>query len=133
MHMTDLWTLKIANDKGNTLGFLFDSESDCKKAFEPIEAYLFGSPEEEARGLATEQIMTVRIKDNYGNTGIIRTASIEWAWITNVGQEYEGQKDVQILQAHAQANLQRRIQADPLLKQSIQAVPPMDGRIIKPS
>ena len=123
--MTDavqhLWTLKLTNHRGVTLGFLFESEASCRRYYNPIDEAIRGNTALAERGLDAMPLEAIQIEDSYSNVATLRIDQIAWVWITHLERELEGQKEVSLLQAHAQANMQRRAAADPLLRN---AAPP---------
>ena len=128
--MADLHSLTIAFRAQGTLSLQYNSESRAKAAWEALKLPTL-TPDMMDRGLpAPAYEDTVDIGDDFGTLANIDRTSIMAHWFTNLGQEVEGQKEKQILNAHAQANLQRRLATDPLLKGM---VPPPPSNIIQPN
>lgn len=115
--MTDLWSLTVAfTGTNSTLRLLYEGVEAAKRAYEAL-AKPRQSPEEYDRGLqAMEYDPDVEITDTYGSTVTVDRNLIMVRWLTHLGQQAEGMKAEQILNAHAQAKLQRSLQADPMLK-----------------
>ena len=115
--MTDLWSLTVAFTSNNsTLRLLYDSAELGRKAYDAL-AKPGQSPEEFDRGLAAQEyIPDVEITDTYGSTVTLNRDLIMVRWLTNLGVQAEGTKAEQILNAHAQASLQRKLASDPTLQ-----------------
>lgn len=115
--MTDLWSLTVAfTGTNSTLRLLYSSAEAGKLAYEAL-AKPKQSPEEFDRGLAAQEyIPDVEVTDTYGSTVTLDRNLIMVRWLTNLGQQAEGMKAEQVLNAHAQASLQRKLQGDPMLK-----------------
>jgi hypothetical protein len=117
--MTDLWTVTIAFRGQNTsLRLIFNGERAAKEAFRALHP-----PEttfETERGLQTLEPAqgVVEITDGYGTSALVLRETVMCAWVTHLGSQAEGAKAEALLNAHAQASLQRRAQADPLLANS---------------
>jgi hypothetical protein len=120
-----LFTLKIANRRGATLGFLFNDEDQCKTHYADIlQAMAYGEFEEEHGLTKNPRNHHVQIKDDFGNTGVVDCSDVGWVWMTDFEKELDGQKEVEMLKAHANAALQRKAAADPLLRPPAMAAPP---------
>ena len=128
--MTALFTLKVASRRGMTLGFLFNDEKQGRRNYDALmRAMTFGQLSQD-RGLGEQsEALHVEVIDNYGTTGVIDTRDVSFLWFTEVGTEIEGQSETQMLAAHGQARLNRKVAADPLLA----AATPGQGRILKPT
>jgi hypothetical protein len=115
--MTDLWSLTVAfTGTNSTLRLLYESKEAGQRAYEALMKPR-QPPEEFDRGLAAIEFdPDVEITDTYGSTVTVDRNLIMVRWLTNLGQQAEGMKAEQVLNAHAQANLQRKLAADPMLK-----------------
>jgi hypothetical protein len=115
--MTDLWSLTVAfTGTNSTLRLLYEGVDPAKRAYEAL-AKPRQSAEEYDRGLqAMEYDPDIEITDTYGSTVTLDRNLIMVRWLTNLGQQAEGMKAEQILNAHAQASLQRKLSGDPMLK-----------------
>ena len=115
--MTDLWSLTIAFRGPNTsLRLLYNGANAAQAAYVAIKRPE-QAPEEFDRGLAqVTYAKDVEIEDSYGTTATVDRDAVMTHWLTNCGREAEGLKAQQVLNAHAQASLQRQLAADPLLK-----------------
>lgn len=115
--MTDLWSLTIAFRGPNTsLRLTYNNAAAAQAAYDALK-YPEQPSEEFDRGLpAPSYESSVEIVDNYGTTATIDRDAVMVHWMTHCGSEAEGAKATQILNAHAQASLQRQLQADPMLK-----------------
>lgn len=117
--MSNYFTLKLAGSRGQTIGFLYDDENQCRRNYDEVKSRLPGMSFEEDRGLdPAPRSNYFEVIDGVGNVATIDCSGVAWVWMTNLAKELEGQKGVGLLQAHAQANLQRTAQADPLLRQA---------------
>jgi len=115
--MTDLWSLTIAFRGPNTsLRLTYNSGEKAQAAYEMLKRP--AQPAEEFdRGLAaTTYEKDIEITDSYGTTAMVDRDAVMVHWMTHCGSEAEGAKATQILNAHAQASLQRQLAADPMLK-----------------
>lgn len=125
--MADLWSLTIAFRGVNTsIRLTYSNDKDALEAYAALKM-----PQEakdaEDRGLviaASDWDTEVEIVDNYGSTLTVNRSDIMAHWVTNMGAEMEGKVDADQLAAHAQAKLQRRLAADPMLKGIGLATPP---------
>lgn len=115
--MTDLWSLTIAFRGPNTsLRLTYEGEEKARMAYEMLKKPQ-QSPEEFDRGIpAASYEPAIEITDSFGTTATVDRDAVMVHWMTHMGSEAEGLKAVQILNAHAQASLSRKIQADPMLK-----------------
>lgn len=115
--MTDLYTLTIAfRQPGSSLRLVYEGQKAASEAYNALKIPVL-TPEEEARGLPQpEYSPEVEITDTYGVTASIDRTAVMARWITHCGSEAEGGKAMQTLAAHAQASLQRKLAADPMLK-----------------
>ena len=115
--MTDLWTLTIAfRQPGSSLRLIYEGQKAASEAYAALALPTI-SPEESDRGLPQPTYHPeVEITDSYGVTATIDRTSVMARWITHCGSEAEGGKALQVLNAHAQASLQRKLAADPVLK-----------------
>ena len=115
--MSDLWSLTVAFVNTNsTLRLLYSSAEAGKLAYEAL-AKPGLSAEEYDRGIAAPAVEpNVQITDTYGSTVTLNRDLIMVRWLTNLGEQAEGAKAEQVLNAHAQARLQRTLQSDPMLK-----------------
>lgn len=119
--MTDLWSLTIAFRVPNfSLRLTYNSGDNARAAYELLKIPQ-QHPEEAERGLSPPVYFpTVEITDSYGTTATIDRDQVMTHWVTHMGSEAEGVKAVNILNAHAQASLQRQLSTDPMLKGVIQ-------------
>ena len=128
--MADLHSLTIAFRGQGSLILQYNSESRAKAAWEALKVPSL-TPDMMDRGLpAPAYEDKVDIGDDFGTLANIDRTSVLAHWFTNLGQQAEGFKEQQTLNAHAQANLQRRLAADPLLKGM---VAPPQSNIIHPT
>lgn len=128
--MTALFTLKVASRRGMTLGFLFNDEKQGRRNYAALMNAMTGAGLADDRGLGDSAVSQyIEVIDNYGTTGVIDTRDISFLWFTEVGTEIEGQAESQMLAAHGQARLNRKVAADPLLAQAMSG----QGRILKPA
>jgi hypothetical protein len=113
--MTELYSMLVfLKNNPNAIRFLFKSESSVTDAYAVMTQP--GTP-------------LVEIHDDYSNTALIDRSAVAVCVKTYCNDDFTGQGDFSILQAHAQAKLQRRAQTDPMLKTGI-AMP--NGPMIKP-
>ena len=115
--MADLWSVSVAFRSGtNTMRLLFNSGDSAKQAYELLKRPVQSAQDFE-RGLpAPAYDSAVEVQDGFGITAVIDRDSVMMHWLTCMGDQLEGLKEEQLLNAHAQANLQRKVAADPLLR-----------------
>lgn len=117
--MTDLWSLTVAfTGTNSTLRLLYENAEAAKRSYEALgKPWLAQSQEQMDRGLAPVSYdPDVEITDTYGSTVTLSRDLIMVRWLTNLGAQAEGTKAEQVLNAHAQAKLQRALAADPTLQ-----------------
>lgn len=122
--MTDLWSLTIAFRGGNSsMRLIYNDADKVSMAYERLKRPA-QSAEEFDRGLPEKAYdKDIEIADSYGSTATIDRDTIMVHWITCLGDQAEGLKAENILNAHAQASLQRKLAADPLLKDMLPQQP----------
>jgi hypothetical protein len=111
--MADLWSLSIAlRIPGASLKLTYSSGDAAHAAYHALAIPRL-SAEESERGLP-EPIYDpeVEISDTFGSTVTVDRTQIALRWVTNLGEECEGNGQVQLLQARANAKLQRTAQSD---------------------
>lgn len=115
--MTDLWSLTVAFKNGNNqLRLLYVGKDKAGAAYDAVKR-----PKQAAadfdRGLpAASYDPDVEIEDSYGTTATVDRDSVMLHWVTNLGEQSEGQKAEGLLIEHAKASFMRRVAADPMLK-----------------
>jgi hypothetical protein len=135
----NLFNLKIANHRGFTLGFLFDSETECRKYYDPIDQALRTTASEfdEDRGLpiGAPLFTAFQIVDSFGNTGTVNIADIGMVWMTDLAKDLNGKQEMAFLEAHAQVRMKKRAGEDEILKQEAQrqSIIPAGGGTFDPS
>lgn len=122
--MSDLHSLSISlGITGVSLRLIYSSGEAAHQAYAALAIPRL-SAEEEERGLAQPLYdPEVEIKDGYGSTVTVDRTKIVLRWVTNLGEEAEGNGEVQLLAARANAKLQRKAAADMALKGVVPAPP----------
>lgn len=113
----ELYSLLVfLKNNPNTIRFLFKSNTTAKAAYES-----FHSP-------ATPNL-AVDIRDDYGNAATIDRDSVAVYVQSYCNEDFNGQAEFSIMQAHANAKLQRRAATDPMLKTGVVAA---NGPLLRP-
>ena len=122
----DLWTLTVATRRGASLQFLFDRESPAKAAYDTLKERR--GPEDSfmhERGLSpSEWRPECEVTDSYGVTATVDRSEVVLCWVSDLGREAEGKKQLALAQARANASANREAQADPMLRQAAPLLAP---------
>lgn len=114
--MINLWTVTIAfRQPGTSLTLLFKTAEPARAAYDALKIPTQAA-EDEARGIAPAPFdPVIEVTDDFGNTASVNRGDIMLHWVTDMAADQEGKKDVATMNAHANAQLQTRLMADPAL------------------
>jgi hypothetical protein len=115
--MNHMYAVTVINQRGAQLQFLFDAIDPAMRAFTAVRSGMVPNVEED-RGLGSSTSPAVEISDDFGTTAVLDRASIIWCWMSDLVKDSEGKQNLGLLQARAQASMQRKAAADPLMRGS---------------
>lgn len=110
---------------------LFNSEAHGRAAMETIQKAMrwCRMPDDVKSGAESRSLGTIDVADDYGRQLCVDTFEIASALFADYALELNGRQEVGILEAHSQADFQRRAQQDEKLRRASAVIAPPQGLV----
>lgn len=120
--MTDLYRVLLCFRDGKNLQFCYKSEATSLKAWQALTQPVMETMSV-ARGAGEIGILNtpndVIFTDDYGNTAKVILGDLSGVVHTNVNADLHAQTDLEIIQAHNQIYREKKMEADPLIREAV--------------
>lgn len=107
--MEAMFLVQVIIPEAPPLELMFNVDARAKAVYRQlVEAGITGSEDENR--------FQVEVSDDYGQTLCVDRDRVDVIFLRDLSRVHQGQAEIQIMQARAQAGLQRKAQQDPALK-----------------
>ena len=111
--MSDLWMVTVRDRAGQATELLFNGAEGADKTYDRISEAI--DLQNVADGLIAPLCALVTVADDYGSTITVMSDTIAQVWLQSLVMVAEGQSEVALFRARANAKVQERAEADPML------------------
>ena len=116
--MSELYSVTVAMRRGASLQLLFSAERPAREAYAILrQKRAPGESFAHDRGLAPPPWdPECEVSDRYGVTAMIDRGEVIMCWLSDIGAEHEGKKELALANARAQARANKAAAADSELR-----------------